>query len=175
MPKSTGFHLTDAAHPVILATKQRAAVYAHLFAVLRRKLGEDEAVALMSEAIRAHGTEKSRRSYSERALGGDLEQAAREFASPDPVKQLQFAPRVVASGPAEAVISLARCPLVDMWNDMGLPQGDVATLCRIARAVDFGTWEGALGFSLAFEGTRGEGQGECVLRVRNMATSTEAG
>ncbi len=148
------------------ATRQRAAVYAHLFKVLREKLGADRAVALMSEAIHAHGKEKSTKGYSAAARSGDLPQAAREFASPDAVKQFQFAPRIVSASETEAVIAMSRCPLVDQWTEMGLPPEDVATLCRIARAVDFGTWEGALGFALAFEGTRGDGKGECVLRVR---------
>src|SRR5512143_1755643 len=148
------------------ATRQRAAVYAHLFKVLREKLGAARAVALMSEAIHAHGKEKSAKGYSAAARSGNLPQAAREFASPDAVKQFQFAPRVVSASEAEAVIAMSRCPLVDQWTQMRLPAEDVAALCRIARAVDFGTWEGGLGFALAFEGTRGDGKDECVLRVR---------
>lgn len=152
------------------ATRQRAAVYAHLFDVLRGELGAERAVALMSEAIRAHGKEKSAKGYSTAARSGDLPQAAREFASPDAVKQFQFAPRIVSVSETEAVIAMSRCPLVDQWTEMGLPPGDVGTLCRIARAVDFGTWEGALGFALAFEGTRGDGKDECILRVRKNAS-----
>ena len=167
--------MSDAGEQVALATKQRAAVYAHLFFVLRRTLGEEQAIASMSEAIRAHGKEKSGQSYSARARGGDLEQAAREFASPDPVKQHQFAPRVVSTSPAEVVIAMSRCPLVDQWVGMGLPASDVSTLCRIARAVDFGTWEGTLGCALTFEGTRGDGREECVLRARKSEPSGEAG
>jgi hypothetical protein len=49
---------------------------------------------------------------------------------------------------------------------MGLPSRDVETLCRIAHSVDFGTWEGALRYELHFEGTRGAGCEECVLRVK---------
>lgn len=158
--------MSDAEKRVAEATRQRAAVYAHLFRVLREKLGAERAVALMSEAIRAHGKEKASTGYSAAARSGDLRQAAREFASPDAVKQFQFAPRVVSASEEEAVISMSRCPLVDQWKEMAFPADDVATLCRIARAVDFGTWEGALGFALSFEGTRGEGKDECILRVR---------
>ena len=158
--------MSETGKRVAEATRQRAAVYAHLFTVLRGKLGEDRAVALMSDAIRAHGKEKASKGYSAGARSGDLRQAAREFASPDPVKQFQFAPRIVSASATEAVIAMSRCPLVDQWKEMGLPADDVATMCRIARAVDFGTWEGALGFALAFEGTRGDGNDECVLRVR---------
>jgi len=158
--------MPDTGEKVAQATRQRAAVYAHLFLVLRKRLGEPEAVDLMSEAIYNYGEEKSKRNYSLEAQGGDLAQAAREFASPDPVKQHQFAPRVVSLTPEEAVIAMSKCPLVDEWRAMGLPDKDVETLCRVAHSVDFGTWEGALRCTLCFEGTRGEGRDECVLRVR---------
>ena len=161
--------MSDAGEKVALATRQRAAVYAHLFLVLRRELGEERAVDLMSEAIRNFGAEKSKRNYSEEAREGNLAQAVREFASPDPVKQHQFAPRVVSmepeKEPEEAVIAMSRCPLVDEWREMGFSDRDVDTLCRIAHAVDFGTWEGALPFSLEFESTRGRGGDECILRI----------
>jgi hypothetical protein len=158
--------MSEVGEKVAQATRQRAAVYAHLFLVLRKRLGEREAVDLMSEAIYNFGREKSTRNYSEKARSGDLAQAAREFASPDPVKQHQFAPRVVSLTPDEAVIAMSKCPLVDEWRAMGLPEKDVETLCRVAHSVDFGTWEGALGCALCFEGTRGEGKDECVLRVK---------
>lgn len=158
---------------VAQATRQRAAVYAHLCAVLKGKLGEEAAVSLMSEAIYNHGKEKSLASYSPQARGGDLRRAAEEFAAPDPVKQYQFAPRVVSVDGDGAVLALSRCPLVDQWKAMGLSPADVATLCRIARAVDHGTWEGALGFSLRFDGTRGEGRDECTLRVTKKGTGEE--
>ncbi len=158
--------MSEAGMRVAEATRQRAAVYAHLFKVLRDRLGGERAAELMSEAIRAHGAEKASKGYSAAARSGDLRQAAREFASPDAVKQFQFAPRVVTASDDEAVIAMSRCPLADQWKEMALSPEDVAALCRIARAVDFGTWEGALGFALSFEGTRGEGRDECVLRVR---------
>lgn len=167
--------MPEAEERVAEATRQRAAVYAHLFKVLGDALGEDRAVALMSEAIRAHGREKASKGYSVAARSGNLPQAAGEFASPDPVKQYQFAPRVVSASEDEAVIAMSRCPLVDQWVAMGIPPGDVATLCRIARAVDFGTWEDALGFALAFEATRGDGARECVLRVRAGQSSKGSG
>ncbi|MCL5884103.1 MAG: L-2-amino-thiazoline-4-carboxylic acid hydrolase [Deltaproteobacteria bacterium] len=158
--------MSETGDKVAQATRQRAAIYAHMLRVLRARVGEEAAVASMSEAIYAHGKEKAEAAYSPEARNGDLPCAAREFASPDPVKQHQFAPRVVAADRNEAVIAMSRCPLVDQWQAMGLPAGEIALLCRIARSVDFGTWEGALGFLLAFEGTRGEGKEECVLRVR---------
>ncbi len=157
--------MSEAGEKVAQATRQRAGVYAHLFLVLRRELGEERAVEWMSEAIRNYGAEKSKRNYTEEARAGDLERAAKEFASPDPLKQHQFAPRIVSLSSGEAVLAMSRCPLVDEWRSMGLPDRDVETLCRIAHAVDFGTWEGAMPFKLRFESTRGEGRDECVLRV----------
>ncbi|MBI5575548.1 MAG: L-2-amino-thiazoline-4-carboxylic acid hydrolase [Deltaproteobacteria bacterium] len=167
--------MPDAGKRVAEATRQRAAVLAHLFRVLRDRLGEVEAASLMSDAIYAHGREKAKKTYSLPAQSGNLLQAAREFASPDPVKQYQFAPRIVSADDGEAVIAMSRCPLVDQWKEMGLAAEDVTLLCRIARSVDFGTWEGALGFRLLFEGTRGEGKEECLLRVFRKRTVEVAG
>ncbi len=161
--------MSDTAEKVAQATRQRAAVYAHLFKVLKNRLGEPQAIDLMSEAIFNYGREKSTRNYSAGARGGDLRQAAAEFAAPDPVKQYQFAPRIVSECDDEVVIAMSGCPLVDEWRDMGLPPEEIETLCRVARAVDHGTWEGAMGCDLGFEGTRGEGRGECVLRVKKKA------
>jgi len=162
--------MSDIGERVAQATRQRAAVYAHLFLVLRREFGEDRTIELMSEAIRNYGVEKSKKNYSDKAQKGDLAQAVTEFASPDPVKQHQFAPRIVSltpeEEPREAVVAMARCPLVDEWRAKGFSDQDVDTLCRIAHAVDFGTWEGALPFSLEFESTRGRGDEECVLRIK---------
>jgi hypothetical protein len=158
--------MDDTATRVAQATRQRAAVYAHLYKVLEGRLGERQAIGLMSEAIYNFGKDKSGREFSPGALGGDLRAAAAEFASPDPVKQSLFAPRVVEESDAEVLIAMSGCPLVDEWLEMGLSPDRIATLCRIARAVDHGTWEGALGCELRFEGTRAEGRDECVLRVR---------
>lgn len=163
--------MSDAGEKVAQATRQRAAVYAHLLGVLRQRMGEEEAISAMCDAIYAHGKEKSEKGYSPAARSGDLVQAAKEFASPEPVKQHQFAPRVVSATGEEVVIAMSRCPLVDQWKEMGLPPEEVSLLCRIARSVDFGTWEGALGGSLRFDGTRGEGKDECILRVRHAGAS----
>lgn len=164
----------DAGEKVARATRQRAAVLAHIFRVLSERLGEAEAAALMSEAIRDYGREKAQKEYSAAARGGDLSKAAREFAAPDPVKQHQFATRIAAESGDEVKIAMSRCPLVDQWREMGLPPEEVSLLCRIARSVDFGTWEGGLGFFLRFEGTRGEGKEECVLRVKKTPWPGEA-
>ena len=107
--------MSEVGEKVAQATRQRAAVYAHLFLVLRKRLGEREAVDLMSEAIYNFGREKSTRNYSERARSGDLAQAAREFASPDPVKQHQFAPRVVSLTPARRYWRCRSAP----WSTSG--------------------------------------------------------
>jgi hypothetical protein len=150
------------------ATRQRAAVYAHLYRVLKEELGRERAFDLMGKAIHAHGAEMASRTFSPAALGGDLAAAAAEFASPDPVKQHQFAPKVLACSAEEALLEMTGCPLVEQWRSMGLDAGEVSELCAVARRVDHGAWEGALGFSLSFEGTLADGNPACLLRVRKV-------
>jgi hypothetical protein len=164
--------MEETAERVAQAVRQRAAVYAHLYRTLGGRLGEREAAGLMAEAIFAYGKEKAGKSYPAEALAGDLRAAAAEFASPDPVQQALFGARVVSVGDGGARIAMSGCPLVDEWRAMGLPGAEVSALCRIARAVDHGAWEGALGFDLRFEGTRGEGKAECVLHVTKRTGGT---
>src|SRR5207253_9881013 len=47
-----------------------------------------------------------------------------------------FDPHVERSDSARLDITLRRCPLKDAWHEAGVPECDVATLCRIAGRVD---------------------------------------
>ena len=54
-----------------------------------------------------------------------------------------FRPEVVHSDAQTLDIKFHACPLRDAWLAAGLGPADVATLCRIASRVDYGTFEGA--------------------------------
>ena len=134
--------MSETGEKVAQATRQRAAVYAHLFLVLRKKLGEAQAVDLMSEAIYNFGREKSTRNYSG-------EGALRRPRAGRPGVRVSGSGEAAPVRPAGRVAHPRRggardveVPLVDEWRAMGLPDKDVATLCRVAHSVDFGTWEG---------------------------------
>ena len=67
---------------------------------------------------------------------------------------------------AEALeIQLHGCPLKDAWREAGLAEEKVATLCRIAGAVDKGLFEGA-GFKFENRTWTPGAKGCCFLSVR---------
>ncbi len=67
--------------------------------------------------------------------------------------------------PSELDIKFHACPLRDAWKETGLPEEEVATLCRIAARVDDGTFEAA-GFKFHSETYQPGGEGCCRLHIR---------
>jgi len=67
-------------------------------------------------------------------------------------------------GPADLEIQLHGCLLKDAGCEAGLPEDKVATLRRIAGAVDKGLFEGA-GFRLENRTWTPSAKGCCLLRV----------
>ena len=62
-------------------------------------------------------------------------------------------------------IKFHRCPLKQAWLDAGLPEEEVATLCRIAAQVDNGMFEAA-GFRFHADTYQPGGEGCCFLHIR---------
>ena len=65
--------------------------------------------------------------------------------------------------PTESISNFNHCPLKDAWLEAGLPEEEVATLCRIAARIDNGTFEGA-GFEFYADTWKPEGDGCCYLQ-----------
>jgi hypothetical protein len=145
------------------AFKNRALMYWHVFAELRRALGEPQAIDLLSRAIEARGREIGQqfRRYGPANLAG-LRDA---FVAGVPDGGQMFAPRVERCDAAALDIRLARCPLQDAWHEAGVPEADIATLCRIAGRVDNGTFEAA-GFEFSAETWQPGREGCCHLHIR---------
>ena len=130
---------------VYAAFKNRALMYWHIFAELRRALGEPQAMGLLSRAIEARGRE-----------------IGRQFARYGPSDLAGLRERCDAGG---LDITLQRCPLKDAWHEAGLSEADVATLCRVAGRVDNGTFEAA-GFAFSAETWQPGREGCCHLHIR---------
>ena len=58
-----------------------------------------------------------------------------------------FQPEVLRSDAESLDIKFHACPLREAWQESGLSDAEVATLCRIAARIDNGTFEAA-GFQL---------------------------
>jgi hypothetical protein len=68
----------------------------------------------------------------------DLEGLRGAFLGSVPGGETIFQPEVLKSDGEALEIQLHGCPLKDAWRDAKLPEEKVATLCRIAGAVDKG-------------------------------------
>jgi hypothetical protein len=145
------------------AFKNRALMYWHVFAELRRALGEPQATALLARAIEARGREIGRQFA--RYGPADLAGLRDAFVGGVPDGGRMFDPEVQRCDAEALDIKLRRCPLKDAWQEAGVPEVDVATLCRIAGRVDNGTFEAA-GFEFSADTWRPGHDGCCHLHVR---------
>ena len=147
---------------LIAQMKNRALIYMEMYDVLVEEFGYARAEALLTKAIyrrgRAAGAALAK--YAPADLAG-LRQA---FLAHVPGGSEIFKPEVIRADAARLEIQLHGCPLKDAWREAGLAEEKVATLCRIAGAVDKGLFEGA-GFAFENRTWTPGAAGCCFLRV----------
>lgn len=142
--------------------KNRALIYKETYDVLAEELGAAKAEELLTRAIYRRG----------RAMGAgfakyapaDLAGLCDAFLGSVPGGTDIFQPELLKKEPAALEIQLHGCPLKDAWREAGLPEDKVATLCRIAGAVDKGLFEGA-GFKIENRTWTPGAKGCCFLRI----------
>ena len=147
---------------LIAQMKNRALIYMEMYDVLAEELGSARAESLLTKAIYRRG--RSAGAALAKYAPADLAGLRKAFLAHVPGGSEIFRPEVVRADAERLEIQLHGCPLKDAWREAGLPEEKVATLCRVAGAVDKGLFEGA-GF--AFENrtwTPGE-RGCCFLSV----------
>ncbi len=76
-----------------------------------------------------------------------------------------FAPEVERRDGSGLDIKVHRCPLLEAWQEAGVPEDDVAKIAVIAGFIDNGTFEGA-GFQIHSETWVPGQEGCCCLRIR---------
>ena len=143
--------------------KNRALLYRHIFDTLRRRIGEEQAMDAMKEAIHARGAEIGRRFA--RFGPDDLEGLKDAFLAFIPDGGRMFDPEVRRCDADGLDIKLRRCPLKEAWLEAGVPEADVAKLCHIAGRVDNGTFEAA-GFAFTADTWTSGDEGCCFLHIR---------
>jgi hypothetical protein len=148
---------------LLAAHKGRALIYAAIFDELARRFGEAEAEAIMKAAIYRRGAEIGRRFAA--FAPADLPGLCRAFLDTVPDRGRLFEPEVLRCDERELAVYMHRCPLKEAWQEAGLPDERVATLCRIAGHIDDGTFEAA-GFRFAGRTWRPGEAGCCTLLVR---------
>ncbi len=141
----------------------RAHIYRLLFEELRAALGEEKAAELMGRAIFRRGAQQAAKyaPFAPADLGG-LKEA---FVGGLPDGGALFAPEVVRCDAQGLDVKFHRCPLKEAWLSAGVPEAEVAALCRIAAQVDLGLFETA-GFRFHADTYQPGGEGCCFLHVR---------
>jgi hypothetical protein len=148
---------------LIAQMKNRALIYMEMYDVLAGELGGQKAEALLTEAIYRRG--RAAGAALARFAPGDLAGLREAFLAGVPGGEEIFRPQVLRSDGEALEIQLHGCPLKDAWREAGLPEDKVATLCRIAGAVDKGLFEGA-GFRFENRTWAPGAEGCCFLSIR---------
>ena len=144
--------------------KNRAIIYWLIFDELRRELGTAKAEELLSRAIYRRGAQIGGQKFA--SFGpSDLTGLKKAFLGGIPDGGQMFQPEVLAEQPDALDIKFHGCPLRDAWLEAGLPEDDVATICRIAARIDNGTFEAA-GFEFSADTWQPGGDGCCCLHIR---------
>jgi len=155
--------MTDFRKDLIAQMKNRALIYMEIYDTLVEELGEAKAEQLLAKAIYKRGCSagKSLAKFAPADLAG-LKAA---FLGGVPGGEELFKPEVIRSDAEALEIQLHGCPLKDAWREAGLSEEKIATLCRIAGAVDKGLFEGA-GFAFENRTWTPGAQGCCFLSIR---------
>ena len=143
--------------------KNRAMLYYLIFDELRKEVGAEKAEEVMTRAIYARGLQKANK-YA-RYAPDDLEGLQSAFVGGSPDEGRLFRPEVMRCDAEGLDIKFHSCPLREAWQEAGLADEEVATICRIAARVDNGTFEGA-GFDFSAETWQPGGDGCCYLHIR---------
>ncbi len=143
--------------------RHRAMLYYLIFDELRQVLDETQAIDILQRAIRRRGEEVGKQFAS--FAPDDLAGLRDAFLNAIPDDGRMFSAKVERCDEGQLDITLQTCPLRDAWIDAGLPQQDVATMCRIAAVIDNGTFEGA-GFTFSADTWNPDCDGCCHLHIR---------
>ena len=141
-----------------------------LLRVSSESRGEAVDLQAVTEAGAESGVDHGREltAFAEAAVRGmsdDLQGLKQAFLGGLPDDGNMFQPEIVRDDPEGLDIKFHGCPLRDAWQELGLPEEEVATLCRIAARIDTGTFQGA-GFDFSADTYQPDGEGCCYLHIR---------
>ena len=146
------------------AFKNRAVLYYLIYDEMRTELGPEKAGESLARAIYKRGAQKGREKYAQYGPS-DLAGLQEAFLDGIPDDGQMFQPEVLHSDAERLDIKFHGCPLRDAWQEMGLPDEEVAAICRIAARVDNGTFEAA-GFEFSADTWQPGGDGCCYPHIR---------
>jgi len=148
------------------ANANRAILYYLIFDELRAATGEEQATRIMKRAIYRRGTE--------------MAEPIKQFA-PERIRDLGeyhvahsagggklFNPEVLRLDDDRFEILNTTCPLKEAWQAYGLSDAEVAKMCDIGAAIDYGKFEGA-GFAFECDTWVPGKRGCCTLKAFSRA------
>jgi hypothetical protein len=144
--------------------KNRALIYHLIFDELRRELGIERAEAILGAAIYRRGEAAGVSKFAQFAPR-DLAGLKTAFLDGIPDDGQMFQAEVLRSDDDGLDIKFHACPLREAWQEAGLPDDEVAMLCRIAAKIDNGTFEAA-GFEFSADTWQPNSAGCCCLHIR---------
>ncbi len=148
---------------LVQAFKKRAVVYWLIYDELCREIGAQRAEEVLKRAIYRQG---QMRSGKYKPFAPDNFQALRDaFVGGLADEGRLFQPEVERCDSGGFDLKFHACPLREAWQEIGLSDEMVATMCRIASIIDDGTFEEA-GFDFHADTWQPGGDGCCHLHVR---------
>jgi hypothetical protein len=144
--------------------KNRAMIYYLIYDELRNACGDAQAEEVLGGAVYRRGAEKGREIYA-RFAPNDLAGLKKAFLEGIPDDGRMFRPEVLRSDADGLDIQFHACPLKEAWQEAGLPEEDIAALCRMAARIDNGTFEAA-GFQFHADTWQPGREGCCCLHIR---------
>lgn len=143
------------------AFKNRARLYKNMLDALTAELGRARAETVLSAAIETRGAEAGRALFGH-MTAPTAAQIADAFLAVSPAEGTLFPHTRAEDAAGRVTISVSRCPLLEAWREDGLPDAEIATLCRIAGTFDTGCF-GAAGIGFAAETWAPGKDGCCTL------------
>lgn len=148
---------------LIAAMKARALFYHAFYQEFSAELGPARTEEIMMRATYKRGLEFGKRFA--RFAPNDMAGLKAAFLDFIPDADATFKPNVERCDAQGIDIQLQSCPLKAAWQEAGLTDAEVATMCRIAGQVDNGTFEGA-GFTFSADTWQAGRSGCCHLHIR---------
>jgi hypothetical protein len=145
------------------AYKNRAMMYYHIFEEVKKEVGEEKAAAIMKRGIYNRGIDIGEK-YA-RFSPADFDGLKDAFLAGSTDQGKMFQPEVRRCDQDGLDILMRSCPLKEAYQQAGLSDQHIATMCEIAAAVDYGTFEGA-GFTFSAETWKPGQDGCCLLKIR---------
>ena len=145
------------------AYKNRGMMYYHIFQEFSAEVGDEKAADIMKRGIYNRGLEIGKKYAS--FAPGDLEGLKNAFLTGSADRGKMFQPEVLRCDQEGLDIQMRNCPLKEVYQEVGLSDQEIARMCDIAAAVDYGTFEGA-GFQFSAKTWKAGQEGCCLLKIK---------